>query len=150
MEVDVERFHPLLTLIQTGYDLIDPVNHAGAVFRYDWPDDTYPHRHVFLSFGIGDTYTPENTQIALTKNLWVKQWPLSGHEIENVQLIEDLPHFGTYYYGPDPVTAVMVQYEPQGDYDAHFVMFEHPDAITQWTSFVETMVVDGYPTLVAP
>jgi len=151
MEVDVERYHPLLNLMQTGFDPVDPLVHAGAVFRYDWPDDTYPHRHVFMSYGIGDSYTPESTQIALAKNLWVQQWPIPGHELpESVATIEELPHYGTYYYGPDPITAVVVQYEPTGDYDAHFVMFEHPDAITQWTSFVETMVADGYPTLVAP
>ncbi|MCK9461272.1 MAG: hypothetical protein M0R80_16715 [Proteobacteria bacterium] len=150
----VEREHPLLNLIQAGLDNVDPMNHAPAVFRSDWSDylwTPYPHRHVFMSYGVGDTFTPETTQLALAKSLWVDQWPLDPDDpLPSIDVIESLPHSGTKHWFGDDITAVVVQYAPDDDYDAHFVMFEHPDAISQLDSFVETYLADGVPSLLAP
>lgn len=149
MEFEVERYHPLLNLIQAGFDVVDPLNHAAAVFRAEWPDDTYTKKHVFLSYGIDDTFTPEDCQVALAKGLSVAQWGIEGHEIPSVPEIESLPHSETYSYGTGPVTAVVVQYEPDG-YDGHYVMFQNPDAITQQQAFIETAITDGVPVLIGP
>lgn len=149
MDISVDTAHPLLNLIQAAYDPVDPLNHSFKILRYDWTLDGYERRHVFMSYGIGDSYTPEACQMALAKGLGVHQLPIEGHEIGGVTVIESLPHSLTYNLGAG-VTAVVVQYEPDGDYDGHFVLFNHPDAITQYTTFVDTMVNDGLPVLVAP
>ncbi len=152
MDPDLDKAHPLLNLIQLAMDVVDPVSHAPAVFRDTWAPDTYPHRHVFMSHGIGDTFTPEKTILALTKTLLLKQWSVPGYAFDTnvVEEIDSLPHSGTYYAGGDHVTAVLVQYEPGSSYDGHFVMTNHPDAIAQQIGFVETMIADGTPTLIDP
>ncbi|MFO8071981.1 MAG: hypothetical protein R6V85_08905 [Polyangia bacterium] len=149
---EVDWHHPLLNLIQLAFDPVDPATHARMVFRQDMSELGYPRRSVFMSYGIGDTYTPEMTQLALAKALGVQQWPLDDeHQLGAVPVIESLPHDTTYYYGNGVgVTAVTVQYEPDGDYDGHFVIFENADAVLQHTQFVGTMVTGGIPTLVAP
>ncbi len=152
MDPDLDKAHPLLNLIQLAMDVVDPVSHAPAVFRDTWALDTYPHRHVFMSHGIGDTFTPEDTILALTKTLLLKQWSVPGHAFPTnvVEEIDSLPHTGTYHSGGDSITAVLVQYEPDSSYDGHFVMTNHPYAIAQQIGFVQTMISDGTPTLIDP
>jgi predicted esterase len=137
----VDRYHPFANILQAAFDAVDPLNFAASAFRRDYQDLGYPQRHVFMGYGIGDTFTPERAQSALVKGLGVRQWALPGHEIEYVTALEGLPYTG------NPVTGVMVQYEPEDDYDGHFVMFRHPDAIAQTDAFVETFVASGVPTL---
>jgi hypothetical protein len=148
-EIEVDRYHPVLNIVQTAFDTVDPLNHAQVVFRLNFSDQGYPRRHTFMSYGVGDTYTPEPAQIALAKNLWVKQWPIEGYEIPTVEQIDSLPHSSSYTYDGG-VTAVVVQYLPDGDYDAQLVMFQHPDALSQWPAFLGSMITDGIPTLYAP
>ena len=154
MEFDVDFAHPLLNLMQTGFDSVDPMNHAEAVAQTTWAPETYPNRHVFMSYGIGDTYTPYLTAEALVKSLRLKQWAVDGEEFGetngSVEEITELPHTETYWWGDDYVTEVAVQYETDGSYDGHFVMFENADAIAQQAAFVQTMIADGTPTLIAP
>ena len=152
MDPNLDKAHPLLNLIQLAMDEVDPVNHAPAVFRDTWAPDTYPHRHVFMSHGIGDTFTPEDTILALTKTLWLKQWSVPGYAFPSniVEEIDSLPHTDTYHWGADHITAVLVQYEPDSSYDGHFVMTNHPDAIAQQIGFIQTMISDGTPTLIEP
>jgi hypothetical protein len=160
---EVKTTHPLLNLIQAGFDNVDPINHAPAVFRSDWYDyewPAYPHRHVFMSYGIGDTYTPESAQVALARNLWVDQWQeLDGYSVDpltGVDEIDSVPHSGTKVWFGDDITAVVVLYEPPKNasdeylYDGHFVMFQNPFAISQLDQFVASYLADGVPTLYAP
>ncbi len=151
LDVSVDRFHPLLNLVQLAFDSVDPCNHSRYIYRESFQELEYPRRNVFMSYGIGDTFTPEATQIALVKSLNLHQWSLPGHEIEYVNAIDALPHTNSIDFGGGVrVTKVVVQYEPDGDYDGHFVMLNHSDAVTQYINFVSTMIVDGTPTLVAP
>lgn len=142
LDTSVDRYHPMLNLVQLSLDEVDPVNYARSVFREDPFDLGYPKRHVFMSYGIGDSYTPERTQIALAKALGVKQLPIEGHEIPYVSEIGDLPYSG------GAVTAAVVQYIPDGDYDAHFVMTRHPAAIAQTDGFLETLIGEGKPAVI--
>ncbi len=151
MDMSVNRYHPLLNLVQLAFDSVDPVNHARYAFWYSMGEVEYPKRHIFMSYGIGDTYTPETTQHALAKSLTLAQWPVTGHELSAVSVLEELPHTQTHYFGQGVgVTTVVVQYEPSGDSDGHFVMFEHADAAKQSKEFIRTMITDGIPTLAAP
>lgn len=141
LDPNADRYHPFVNILQAAFDVVDPLNFAESALRQDYQDLGYPKRHVFMGYGIGDTYTPERAQAALVKVLGVRQWSLPGHEIEYVTALEELPYTGS------SVTGVMVQYEPEADYDGHFVMFRHPDAMAQTDEFLETFVLSGIPTL---
>jgi hypothetical protein len=105
-----------------------------------------------MSYGIGDTYSPETSQLSLVKSLLLKQWPLPDYELENVDVLDELPVDHTNSFDGVKVTAVTVLYEPDGDYDGHFVMFENHDAEYQSGEFIHTMIENdgGVPTLVEP
>jgi pimeloyl-ACP methyl ester carboxylesterase len=148
MDVSVDRYHPLLNIVQAAFDQVDPLNYRRAIFVDDMTEMGISARSVFMSSGVGDSYTPEKTQYAIAKGLWLKQSVTSGTAIDGISELEELPHTRTYGFGGG-VTAVVVRYEP-GDYDGHFVMFNNEDAIKQADEFVRTMIADEYPTLIAP
>jgi pimeloyl-ACP methyl ester carboxylesterase len=150
-DFEVDRFHPLLNIVQAAFEEVDPSNYAGTMFMDDWTASGYPHRSVFMSYGIGDTYTPEKTMLALARAMRVKQWPVSGYELDGVEPIPSLPHTQTWGFGGGVyVTAAVVEYQPAGDKDGHFVIFDNADARKQVTEYVRTMVQTGVPTLVSP
>jgi pimeloyl-ACP methyl ester carboxylesterase len=148
----VDSYHPLLNIVQLAFDSVDPANHARYVYREQFDEMEYPRRHVFMSYGIGDTYSPETSQLSLVKSLLLKQWPLPDYELENVDVLDELPVDHTNSFDGVKVTAVTVLYEPDGDYDGHFVMFENHDAEYQSGEFIHTMIENdgGVPTLVEP
>ncbi|HUT76570.1 MAG TPA: hypothetical protein VM285_02730 [Polyangia bacterium] len=149
---EVDSAHPLLNLIQAAFDPVDPVGHGTYPFRTDPELTGYPRRSVFVSYGLGDGYTPDSTQEALIRSLGVKQWAIDAeHQVAGVGLVESLPHGPTFNWGGGvTATTVAVQYESDGDYDPHFVMFENEDAISQYTEFVRTAIAEGIPLLAAP
>jgi pimeloyl-ACP methyl ester carboxylesterase len=149
---EVDSAHPLLNLIQAAFDPVDPVSHGTYPFRTESAVTGYPRRSVFVSYGLGDGYTPDSTQEALIRSLGVKQWAIDEeHQVTGVGLVESLPHGPTFNWGGGvTATTVAVQYEADGDYDPHFVMFENADAIAQYTEFVRTAIADGIPLLVEP
>ncbi|MCP4679669.1 MAG: hypothetical protein GY854_30090 [Deltaproteobacteria bacterium] len=150
MDVNLDYSHPMLNLIQAAFDPVDPANHARYVYRNSFGNLVYPKRHVFMSYGVGDTYSPESTQSTLARVLGLVQWPTSEHQIDAVQTIDSLPHTSTIYVGSVGVTIVVVIYEPSAGQDGHFVMFENPNAISQSTEFIRTMIEEGVPTLAKP
>jgi predicted esterase len=149
---EVDTAHPLLNLIQAAFDPVDPAAHGSYPFRKDPELTGYPRRSVFVSYGLGDGYTPDSTQEALIRSLGVKQWAIDEeHAVSGVPLVEALPHGPTFNWGGGvAVTAVAVQYESDGDYDPHFVMFEHADAVWQYSEFVRSAIADGTPLLAEP
>lgn len=156
MDPNIGWSHPLLNIVQAAFDWIEPLNYADNTYRYDFTDKngklyTLPRRHVFMSGGAGDTYTPAETQHALSKSLYLRQWPKGTWT--GMPDIDALPHTKSVHFGNGVyVTTVFVQYEPDGDYDGHFVMFENKDAVSQLDGFVQSMVTaaDGVPILSAP
>ncbi len=163
MDFDINRVHPMLNIVQTALDSVDPILYAKTVFLEDLSALEIPARSVLMSSGEGDTYTPEMTQYALAKAMGVRQSVTSGEpldirEIEPPCPADDpdcgeplLPHQRTYSIGGG-VTAVVVRYAPPAGIDGHFVMWENPDAIAQTDAFIETMIDPDvpYPVLIAP
>ncbi len=150
-DVNIDYSHPMLNLIQAAFDPVDPVNHAPHMYREPFGDIEYPKRHVFMSYGAGDTYSPESTQSTLARVLGLVQWSTSEHKIDGIQTIDSLPHSNTVYIGNGiGVTIVVVIYEPGAGQDGHFVMFDNPDAVSQSTEFIRTMIEEESPTLAKP
>ena len=106
--------HPALNLVQLVFDQVDTVNHGRKVL-YERVDDN-PRPHYFHVYGREDHYTPERTQQAL------------GVSVAPQLVTPVLADFGGVVETDRPVagnfagrTAVMVQYEADGNYDGHFV-----------------------------
>jgi len=62
--------HPALALFQMYYESVDPVNY-GRYYHREPPD--MMGRHVFMTFGIGDTFTPEQTMQAFARSASLPQ-----------------------------------------------------------------------------
>jgi hypothetical protein len=141
---DVDRVHPVLSLAQQLADAADGVNHGRYVLRR--PPEGATGRHVLQVFGVGDTYAPDSTQLALAKALGLLQAPQGQSPLDAVSTV-DLPTAGTNAGGR---TGVVVLYPKPGAADAHFVLFEDDTAAAQVATFLATLVTDGTPTVPAP
>jgi hypothetical protein len=140
---DIDRSHPILNLVQGGAERSDGVNHGRHVQDDTVPFD--PRRHVFQTFGIGDSYTPDATQEALVRALRLEQVTNGNPAIAAVD-VESTPVSGNRL----GITAITVLYAPEPGAEAHFVMFERADALRQATHFLGTAWRDGVPTVVDP
>ncbi len=140
---DIERFHPVLNLVQAGAERADGINHAPHVLHA--PLDDEPARHVLHTYGLDDSYTPNATQTALVRALRVQQAPNGNTALEGVAQVA-LPTNTNL----GPTTGVSVLYRAEGDADAHFVLFDREDTQRQVMQFFGTAVRDGAPTVVAP
>jgi pimeloyl-ACP methyl ester carboxylesterase len=151
-ERTVDRAHPLLNLIQSAMDCVDPASYASLVFQEDLTGMGIAKRSLFMTAGLDDTATPVETQFALARALGVMQWAPPGvlpFDVSAIPLVAALPHQNTF---ADGITTVVGRYLPDGDYDGHHVMFYNPEAVTQTDEFVRTMIDPAWeaPVLVDP
>lgn len=142
----INRVHPVLNLAQAWVEPADAVNHAAYVLGAENPEDIAP-RSVFQVYGVGDTYSPDETQIALARALRVPQAPGTSTPLESVS-VATLPVSANRAAGT--VTGLVALYERVGGRDAHFVFFDRADTRRQVSHFLATSVVDDAPTVVAP
>ena len=169
----LDEFHPLLNLVQQMTEQADTVNYGRLFFRQALP--RIPPKHILLTQGIRDGYTPNVTNDALALSVGV---PLVGPAARKVPLLGQLgpkqtvaPLAGNIVAGATKVTGALLQYEPvlatpatsckadsdckSGDIcykdrcadDGHFVVFHDPRAIRQYGRFLATMARHGYPTV---
>ncbi|MBK8172157.1 MAG: hypothetical protein IPK60_17690 [Sandaracinaceae bacterium] len=112
------EWHPVLAIFQQYFDSVDPVNYARH-FRNE-PVGTDTGRHVFMTYGLGDTYSPEPTLQALAN---------AGNFEQVTPLLTS--SFGLYEVAP-PIsgnvtingvarTYALRQYMPNSGDDGHFV-----------------------------
>jgi hypothetical protein len=143
--VPLNDMHPVLGLVQGLFDPVDVLNH-GRFATVD-RDPSNPIQHILLSYGIGDSYTPNSTTRAFAR---VMRAQLAEPRLEDLgvafppiepPITENLPVPG------GRATAVIVQARPDG-YDGHFVLFRDATLQRRYQQFVGTFVKDGVPTLV--
>jgi hypothetical protein len=136
--------HPIMTIWQTFFDPIDPINYDALVIQR--PPAGIPSKHVLMTYGIGDTYAPENTLQLTARTMRLQQGdPL----ISTIPGLAELARpLGSNRVGGDGVTrtAIVVQYQP-GNYDGHFVAQENAAAVTDWTAFFDSAATSGTPTI---
>lgn len=139
--------HPILNLLQTWMDVADPVNYAHRFFRDPRPG--FEPKHIFMTEGIDDSYTPPASIEALAIAAGV---PLLGPvlvpiaEMERSGVVVDCPPVSAN--AENGVTAGLSQYagaEVTPSTDGHFVSFREP-ARTQIAAFFES-VVAGDPVI---
>jgi hypothetical protein len=141
----LDRYHPVLNLAQAFAEPSDGVNHAGHLLADPLGDD--PPRSVFQVYGVGDNYTPDETQIALARALRVAQMPGTSTPLQGITTATP-PVRANRAAGR--ATGVVGLYERPGANDAHFVLFDRADTRRQVAHFFGTAARDGLPTVVAP
>jgi len=144
---DIDRWHPVLNLLQALMERADGVNHASQLLRY--PREGESGHHVLQTYGIGDTYTPEETQYALARALRVDQVTNGNPALENIS-IENPPLTSNFYIDGQSYTGAVALYAPNGDNDGHYVIYDLDSAQRQYSHFLGTDLYDIAPTVVAP
>lgn len=144
--------HPALSIFQTYFERVDPVNFGGLLRAGSQGEDT-PLRHVFMTYGLDDSYSPEPTQRGyavsaaftmvepvLTRDddgdlytfgLRTSTAPMSG----NIA-VEEL----TYTHG-------IRQYESDGEYDGHHVSRFNDQARDDVTRFIREALAGSVPSI---
>ena len=150
----VDEDNPTLALAQMMIERSDGVNYAQFMARklQTAPDGTpLAPRHIFLTEGFTDNYTPNPCIEAFGVAL--------GGDI--VQLPDTKPLEGVTLRGrgivPAPITGnvngatvAIGQYKQAGNNDGHFVVFDVQAAKKQSSQFLGTLARTGQATVVSP
>ncbi|GAF89547.1 unnamed protein product, partial [marine sediment metagenome] len=147
----LDEFHPTLNILQTFIEPADPLGYARTYLRE--PPGGIAPRSVFLSYGVGDTYTPNITTEALAVAAGIAP---AGELVVGYDALEltgpvtplTPPVCDNYVGSTGTSSAVVVQYEPRPGNDGHFVVFDHMTAQRQSSAFLGTHAADGCATLI--
>ncbi|TVR03496.1 MAG: hypothetical protein EA398_04770 [Deltaproteobacteria bacterium] len=124
--------HPVLHLLQTWIDPVDPLGLARHLAR-ERLDDQAPVP-LFVTFGLDDAYTPVPNQEALVSAAGLPVVSPSALVPSGTSEV-DAPARRMVRSGEDRVTAGTRAYQPDG-YDGHFVAFRHPVATLDVVNFL--------------
>jgi hypothetical protein len=141
---EVVADHPVLGLIQTYFDPVDPLNHLAHLITS--PVGSSPRQHVLHIYGLGDSYTPVSTQKLFARVLGVEHVKPVLEEIPATTV--DAPVYGNL--GSGTITGVVIQAKPDANYDGHFVAFFNQATHNQFRHFVGSWLATGVPRAVAP
>jgi len=145
-ETELDRFNPVLNLLQWYLDPADPAVYA-RYYLYTPPEGRTP-AHLLQTLGMGDTYTPPAAigYLAKVMGLHVAAPVLD----ESFKLREqEMPVSANKWVeaAGSRVTAVHRQVRPDG-YDGHYVLFQHDDLRRRYRHFLATAASTGVATLV--
>lgn len=134
--------HPVMTLWQLFFDRIDPVNYAPLLIRR--PPPGVPSKHVWMSWGKGDTYSPEAT---LTATAHAAGLLHAAPQVVTIGLAPDARPIDPNRIAGDGQNrfAALFQYDPAGAFDGHFVALQSPAAVADWKAFLTSIAATGTP-----
>jgi len=143
--VPLNDLHPALALVQGLFDAVDPLNHG----RFATVDRALenPIQHVLMTYGVGDSYTPNATGRAFARALRVQPVTPLFEDFGPAFVAVDAPQKENLVVPGGKATAVLLQARPDG-YDGHFVLFRDATLQRRYQQWVGTFVRDGVPTLV--
>jgi hypothetical protein len=135
--------HPVLTIFQSYFDRSDPLGYNPLlVFA---PRAPRMPKHVYMSWGTNDTYTPRSTLEANAQSLGI---PLVGPVLEDFGFTPIARPVTTNVAGPGGLrrTAAVFQYASDM-YDGHFVAQRNTAAAADWSAFLTTYLAVGTPSI---
>jgi len=140
----IDPLHPVVTLMQSFFDRADPLNTNPLTEKQ--PETGHASKHVFMSWGLGDTYTPAST---LTANVLSLHVPAIRPLIETADLLlVSRPVSLNITAGDGKMrTGVVAQYLPASGDDGDFVALKVPAAIADWTAFLTSYFATGTPAV---
>ncbi|MBX3271908.1 MAG: hypothetical protein KF729_16690 [Sandaracinaceae bacterium] len=135
--------HPALALFQMFYERVDAVNYGRHYYR-DPIDLT--GRHVFMTYGMGDTYSTERTMQAFARSAGL---PHVMPVITEAGLGDPIPApaIGNVSVNMLPYSVGMRQYSPAAGEDGHFVTIGAPQARADVTRFVLQALAGAVPPI---
>jgi hypothetical protein len=144
--------HPALAMFQAYFERVDPVN-FGGLLRPGSQGEATPLRHVFMTYGIGDSYAPEETQRAYARSAaFTLVEPILSRnrdgELDPFGLrTAPAPLSGNVTEGEAAFTYGLRQYEPDGDYDGHFVSSRHEQGRADVLRFLRQALAGQTPQI---
>lgn len=149
--------HPALSAIQTAWETADPIVFARRVARQPLPG--HPVRHILEPASLDDSYFSTEIYDAMALSYG---HPQAGQEIwPTMQVSLALQGFdGIVPYnvtqnltsadGQTKYTGIVIQFEGDGLYDPHSVIFQLDALKHQVGCFIDTFLQTGTPVVVAP
>lgn len=153
LDGEAREEHPMLALVQTYLESSDPSNYGRLFFRE--PPAGFLPKSIYHSLGLIDRYTPVSTIKALALAMGVQPVRPLPEPIATLPLAgltaADAPVQSNVSQGS--ATAVLGEYQvPLIDdvqqYDGHFVVFRHPDALLQSNAFLGLHAATGVAVLI--
>ncbi len=142
----VDRFHPVLTLIQTFIEPADAINY-GRLITTEPPDGCGP-TSIYQSQGLVDRYTPPDLMEALGVSLgltWVGRRVTDNEVFALAGQADPQPRPVSGNIGGGEATGVFIQYSAPEGRDGHFVVFDLEEARRDYALFLATAAVEGIP-----
>lgn len=144
-ELSGDAYNPALAIIQGYVERADPINYGRYVYRE--PTELSPDGlNLFMTYGVGDTYSPEPTQTAYARAAFL---PQVGPVLVDLDLrTETAPLSGNETPGDVARTVGMRQYRPTGDTDGHFVATRSgQDGVPDVRRFLEQALAGDTPEI---
>lgn len=137
------EFHPALALFQSFFDSVDSVNYARRVLA---PPMGSRGHHVFMTYGLGDTYSPEETMRAYSRaGGFPLVRPLRTMDFGWQQF--DAPLSGNATIDMTPFTIGLRQYDAPAGEDGHFVATRSPEGRADTVRFVLMALAGQMPQI---
>lgn len=133
--------HPVYALLQAFFERVDPVNFGSGLTKL--PEDGTA-KHVFMTYGLGDTYAPESTQRAYAISAGL---PHVGEELSKLYKNGPVPapQASNVKIGDFSVTQGVSQYKPKSGEDGHFVYLGAGKA--DWQRFLKALLQGETPEI---
>ncbi len=138
-DYDIDLFHPVLNILQIIADPSDPANYGRLLIKNPVCNgDICRPKHIFMTEGTVDPYTPPDAIEALAMSIGVNPYQNVYRSKEfferyGVRIVkkEDLPNNVKTEDGNNSSTGVLVQFKDQG----HFPVFYDARAIEMYRTF---------------
>ncbi|MEE2789729.1 MAG: hypothetical protein VX589_20480 [Myxococcota bacterium] len=139
----VDRWHPTLALVQTFIEPGEPANYAA--YWFESPREGYAPKHILMTAGLSDEYTPPETIFALAA---AGRVPIISPVLEPIALFDA---FGIEPAGTPPysgnvadgrASAGLIQVNGRG----HFVIQRDLSVQQRYRQFIRS-VFDGNPQI---
>lgn len=139
-------YHPALAMFQMYFERVDPVNFGGRLFYNPLPSTT--GRHVFMTYGPGDSYSTIQTMQAFAN---AAGFSIVRPVIEAFGLPEvSAPLRDNAVIGSTPRTFGLRQYMPAAGEDGHFVAFDTTQGRADTFRFMHEALAGMSPAIGAP
>jgi hypothetical protein len=137
--------HPMLTIWQSFFDRSDPINFNRSISNAPLAGRTA--KHLYMSWGSGDTYSPPITLKLNAITLGVSPVnPFNPNDLGEMPGAVGRPVSLNMTVPGGSKTGVVIQYDPPSGTDGHFVATRNTSAVRDWTAFVTTFLT-GTPTI---
>jgi predicted esterase len=131
---ELSTTHPVMVLWQTFFDPVDTLTFAPLLVNT--PPDELPTKHVLMTWGPEDTFSPQPTLEIMARAAGL---PVVEPAIDDLESgLVSRPVEGNLTGGDGEArTAACFQYATEG-YDGHFVATRSASAVADWVQFFTT------------